>query len=223
MKTKINMERMLKSRAEGLIMLAAATLLAMNVQEGKGQFSTNPPFFNYGFTNPLSIQKIGIGAFPTNPGVQAKLHVNQFLLAPNAATDGFLFRTDGNNSQNTKWQLFSGTSATAQIEKFNLNNPANTDDISLNVVQNGNLIFSTHNQPRMRIDSNGVLSIERMKCRKCFVITNEKGELLTMEPEEVFGQLKEQQALLEKQQKQIEKLQNEITALKQEKNICNKN
>lgn len=90
------------------------------------QFATNPPFFTYGFTAfPATMQKIGIGSFPTNASVQAKLHINQFLLAANAPTNGFLFRTDGDQSVVNQWQLFTGPNANALTEKFRLYVPAN--------------------------------------------------------------------------------------------------
>ncbi|MBW7936813.1 MAG: hypothetical protein H3C71_06705, partial [Flavobacteriales bacterium] len=63
--------------------------------------------------------------------MQAKLHVNQFLLAGNPATNGFLFRTDGNQSVVNQWQLFTGANATAQTERFRLFVPANDSTVTL--------------------------------------------------------------------------------------------
>jgi hypothetical protein len=69
---------------------------------------------------------IGIGQFPTVPSLNARLHVNNFLLgAPNGPLNGFLFRTDGDQSVVNQWQLFTGTSATAQTLRFRLFVPAN--------------------------------------------------------------------------------------------------
>jgi hypothetical protein len=161
MNTKINRSILLTGiQKAGKLLLVTAMLIIAGIQEGKGQWNFLPP--NSGRTNAI-IAKIGIGNFPApTTNIQAKLHINQFLLAPDAATDGFLFRTDGNSGQDTKWQLFSGASATAQIEKFNLNNPANTNDISLNVVQNGRMLVSTNGFNRMIIDNGSGLNSGRI-------------------------------------------------------------
>ena len=103
------------------------------------------PGGNYGRTL-LPIQKIGIGFFPTNGSVQAKLHINPFLLANDPATTGLLFRTDGNSTTNNMWQIFTGPNNNALTEKFRLLIPANTNDPILRVVQpNGNLLVQTSN------------------------------------------------------------------------------
>lgn len=69
-----------------------------------------------GRTN-AAIQKIGVGNFPNNASVQAKLHVSQFLLANNPATNGLLFRTDGNSNVVNKWQMFTGTTVANATQK----------------------------------------------------------------------------------------------------------
>ncbi len=107
-----------------------------------GQFLLNPPFNNYIRTsNPATVQKVGIGNFPNNASVQAKLHVNSFLLAANPATNGFMFRTDGDQSVVNQWQLFTGTSATAQTQRFRLFVPANSNNVFLQSL--GDLGFGT--------------------------------------------------------------------------------
>ncbi|MEW6772824.1 MAG: tail fiber domain-containing protein [Bacteroidota bacterium] len=141
MKTKNAKSKMLTGiQTAAQMLLTSATLITISMQEIKGQFQNQ---VTYGRTLPL-IQKIGIGNFPINASVQSKLHINQFLLAPNAATDGFLFRTDGNSAQNTMWQLFTGTSATNQTEKFRIMIPSNSNDVLLRAVQiNANMQFQT--------------------------------------------------------------------------------
>lgn len=115
------------------MLLTSGILLTAGIQESKGQWGMVP---GAGRTIPI-VQKIGVGFFPTNPSIQSKLHVNQFLLASNPATDGFLFRTDGNSAQNTMWQLYTGTSATAQTEKFRIMIPANSNDVLIRATQAG--------------------------------------------------------------------------------------
>lgn len=48
-----------------------------------------------------------------------------FLLAPNEPTNGFLFRTDGNQSVANQWQLFTVATNLTTTEKFKLYVPAN--------------------------------------------------------------------------------------------------
>ncbi|MCX7728187.1 MAG: tail fiber domain-containing protein [Bacteroidia bacterium] len=129
-----------KSQKAGQVLITATTLIVCSVEKSTGQFQN---LITYGRTNP-PIQKIGIGNFPTNANVAAKLHINQFLLAPNPPTDGFLFRTDGNISQNTLWQMFTGTSATSQTEKFRIMVPANSGNVLIRAVQpNSSMQFQT--------------------------------------------------------------------------------
>lgn len=85
------------------------------------QFLTNPPFFNYIRTDyPATMQKVGIGNFQNNASVQSKLHVNQFLLAANPATNGLMFRTDGINNTDNIWSMFTGANNNSLTEKFRL-------------------------------------------------------------------------------------------------------
>ena len=111
------------------------------------------PINTCGRTNP-TMQKIGIGNFPTNASVQAKLQVNQFLLAPNLATNGFLFRTDGSNTVANSWQLFTGATTGSVTEKFRLFVPANSNDVRMFGFQNGAMKFGTNGVQRIHINEN---------------------------------------------------------------------
>jgi hypothetical protein len=73
-----------------------------------------------------NITGIGIGFFPTVPSLNARLHVNNFLLgAPAGPLNGFLFRTDGSNAVVNQWQLFTGATNLTTTEKFKLFVPSN--------------------------------------------------------------------------------------------------
>jgi hypothetical protein len=73
-----------------------------------------------------NITGVGIGFFPTVPSLNARLHVNNFLLgAPAGLLNGFLFRTDGNSAVVNQWQLFTGATNLTTTEKFKLFVPAN--------------------------------------------------------------------------------------------------
>ncbi|GAB4203789.1 MAG: hypothetical protein Fur0023_11000 [Bacteroidia bacterium] len=215
MKKKKQTSKMLTEiEKAGKILLISGTLVISNVQESKGQWNV---IGNAGRTNnfPVNIAKIGIGFFPTAPSIQAKLHINQFLLAPDPSTNGLLFRTDGNTAQDNMWQIFTGTSATSQTEKFRLFIPANSNNVTLNTVQNANMTFSTNNTPRLQIDSTGKVKIFNLKCNNCFVMSNENGELTVMQAESIYQKLKEQE-------NKINALEREITELsKAYKLLCN--
>ncbi|MCL4857633.1 MAG: hypothetical protein KJZ55_10265, partial [Flavobacteriales bacterium] len=104
---------------------------------GNAQFNfTGFPINTYARTT-VPMQKVAIGNFPTNASVQAKLHVNQFLLANNPVTDGLMFRTDGSNTISNSWQLYTGATIGSVTEKFRLFVPANSDDVNLQASQNG--------------------------------------------------------------------------------------
>jgi prefoldin subunit 5 len=119
--------------------------------------------FNLGITPALRTTagntSVGIGNFPTTPSVQSRLHVNNFLLgAPAGALNGFLFRTDGDQSVVNQWQLFTGTSATTQTQRFRLFVPATSNNVFLEQSQIGGIMgFNTGgNITRMIIRDGGV-------------------------------------------------------------------
>lgn len=128
------------------------TLLAIIPNIAKAQWNPIPPM-SAGRTN-ASVEKIGVGNFLVNGDINAKLHINQFLLAPNPATSGLLFRTDGNQSVINQWQMFTGTTATNTTEKFSLFIPSNSNEAVLQTTQNGAMRFNTNGlNERMRIHS----------------------------------------------------------------------
>jgi len=110
LKTSKTMKKIVKS-----IILLMAILLSKDIQS---QFTFGPGNL-YGITT-TAIQKIGIGNFPANGDVSAKLHLNHFRLNANAVTNGFLFRTDGDQAVVNRWQMFTGTSSTIQTERYRL-------------------------------------------------------------------------------------------------------
>jgi len=140
METKIQLSKMLKLETKIILLFI---LLIFENYVTMAQWNT---IGNVGRTNffPVFISKIGIGNFPNPPSIQAKLHINPFLLANDPATTGLLLRTDGNSTTNNMWQIFTGPNNNALTEKFRLLIPANTNDAILRVVQpNGNLLVQT--------------------------------------------------------------------------------
>lgn len=106
---------------------------------------------------------VGIGNAFTAP--VSLLHLRAFTNAT-----GNTFRTDGSNTLDNMWQMFTGTSPTTPNfrEKFRLVNPAGTNDIVLQASQsNGRFIFNTWDAniaapaPRMTITdgANGFVAI----------------------------------------------------------------
>ena len=90
------------------------------------------------------VPKIGIGFMPAIGNINAKLHVNSFLLAADAGTDGLLFRTDGINSVENNWRLFTGATNGTQVERFRLLLPAGSDNPTLRAAVSGaNMQFQT--------------------------------------------------------------------------------
>lgn len=104
---------------------------------------------------------IGIGQFPTVPSLNARLHVNNFLLgAPAGPLNGFLFRTDGSNAVVNQWQLFTGATNLTTTQKFSLFVPQGAFENSVffqatqigTVLQPTNMIFQVgSNTERMRL------------------------------------------------------------------------
>ncbi len=90
-----------------------------------------------GRTN-ATVPSIGIGLFPNQASILSRLHVNNFLCnTPTGSLNGFLFRTDGNQTVDNRWQLFTGTSSTAQTERFRIRTLANGFDTYLERTQVG--------------------------------------------------------------------------------------
>ncbi len=142
-----------KIRKMNKIKIYLILLTSVIGESASGQWNIGPGG-QYGRTSP-PIQKIGIGNFFINGNVQSKFHISNFLLAPDVTTDGFLFRTDGNQNVNNQWQLFTGLSAAGLTEKFRLFVPAGTPNALLNVFQNnGNMQLQTNSITRLYIESN---------------------------------------------------------------------
>ena len=123
------------------------SLLVITVlpQISKAQFNT----FSAGAFGQTTgaIRGIGIGNFSGGgaSSTNARFHVNNFYCnQPNGTLNGFLFRTDGNNNVENKWQIFTGTNAGNATEKFKLYVPSGTSHTVLQTSQNGgNLMFNT--------------------------------------------------------------------------------
>ncbi len=68
-----------------------------------------------------TVPSVGVGTFTNLNLPLARLEVDNFLSAsPTGTLNGFLFRTDGNQTVDNHWQLFTGTSSTAQTERFRI-------------------------------------------------------------------------------------------------------
>lgn len=170
---------------------------------GNAQFNfTGFPINTYARTT-VPMQKVAIGNFPNNASVQAKLHVNQFLLANNPVTDGLMFRTDGSNAVTNQWQLFTGANANSTTQKFRLFVPANSVNATLETTQPGSsLIINTTGIDRMIIDSLGNVTINNLACNDCLVMANQNGQLYT--DNNLIAHLENKIALLEKKLAQLE-------------------
>ncbi len=88
-----------------------------------------------GRTN-ATVPSIGIGTFTAAPS--SRLHVNNFLCnTPSGGLNGLLFRTDGDQLVDNRWQLFTGTSSTSLTERFRIRTFANSFDTWLERTQVG--------------------------------------------------------------------------------------
>ena len=96
--------------------LTVTLLILLSSNNIQAQFNPFPGAT--GLSTIAANQKVGIGAFPTIASVQAKLHVNYFLLGFNPATDNFMFRTDGLDNVMQRWQMFTGPNLANTTEKF---------------------------------------------------------------------------------------------------------
>ena len=85
-----------------------------------------------------TVPSIGIGFFPSQASILARLEVNNFLCTtPSGSLNGLLFRTDGDQAVDNRWQLFTGTSSTAQTERFRIRTLANGFDTYLQELKLG--------------------------------------------------------------------------------------
>jgi hypothetical protein len=133
----------------------------------------------YGETTPQMIG-IHVGNVTADSDIAARLHVNNFRCnSPAGGLNGRLLRTDGDQNRVAMWQLFTGTSANAQFERFRLySEPLPSPYIGLQSLSNG-LRFETAGAfPRFRINGNSTANING------FVINNTG--FMTMVADQVF-------------------------------------
>lgn len=172
MKTTIKTSEMLTGiKAACKIVLVAGTLHTASIQEGKGQNGMDHvvPASGLGLDrlrvigpNNSVLNSKGIGVYHANIPVAYAIEVNtNFTHFPANQTTpyqrGEVFRTDCPTNQNTFWRMFRGG-----VEMFNVNNNTGSDDITLNVVQNGRMLFSTNGVNRMIIDNGGGVNSGRI-------------------------------------------------------------
>jgi hypothetical protein len=134
---------------------------------------------NFGETT-LPITAIHIGNVTADSQIAARLHVNNFRCnLPAGGLNGRLFRTDGDQNRVATWQLFTGTSADAQFERFRLySEPLPAPYIGLQSLSNG-LRFETAGAfPRFRINGNSTANVNG------FIINNTG--FMTMVGDQVF-------------------------------------
>lgn len=127
-----------------------------------GSFATGyGRFSELSATTPLQ-ESVGIGDFllSANNLPLARLHVASFRMGSSSDnltdpfSEGILFRTDGDQSLANSWHLYTGSSATSQIERFRLyTDPGNTPDIGLRTYSGG-FRFETNENIRMRVNGN---------------------------------------------------------------------
>lgn len=126
------------------LLLCAFLLCFFAPQITKAQFQFNTG--NYGQTT-TAIRGIGIGDFSTAgvTSTSARLHINNFFCnLPTGALNGLLFRTDGSNAVENRWQLYTGATNAALTEKFRLYVPASSDNVFLrSTVDGANMQFQT--------------------------------------------------------------------------------
>jgi len=119
---------------------------------------------NIGETNANdNITAIGVGDFVANGDEpQAALDVRVPLLkAGNFVFDyAEAFQTTSLRDYGAVWRMFTGKETWARDEKFHILNPnGNSNDIELNVVQDGDMNFFTNSSQFMQLSNYGSLGI----------------------------------------------------------------
>lgn len=112
---------------------------------GWGNSSSGPIFTQW--------RSFGFGNFAANGATpQARVHINEFyLLNPWTGTNGNILRTDGSNTVNNNWRMFTGPTAAGATEKFRITSLATSSQIELGTVQNGSLHLLTNNTRRVTV------------------------------------------------------------------------
>ncbi|MES2134394.1 MAG: tail fiber domain-containing protein [Bacteroidota bacterium] len=87
----------------------------------------------------------------------ARLHLHQLT---GTSVNGNLLRSDGINTVDNLWSMYTGATANTLTEKFHINSRTaiNVNDVELKTVQNGYMKFFTNNAERMSIGHVGVAS-----------------------------------------------------------------
>jgi hypothetical protein len=134
-------------------------LICFLSRQAYAQFQIESTFFGETSTN---MRAISVGNV-TNPNqILARFHLNNFRCNSPALVpfNGSLFRTDGDQSVVNRWQLFTGTTADAQTERFRLYSDIGTTPfIGLQSLSNG-LRFETAGAfPRMRINGTSTANV----------------------------------------------------------------
>lgn len=118
-------------------------------------------------TSPLQ-ESVGIGDFLNSASnvPLARLHVATFRMGPssdnliNPFSEGILFRTDGDESLENSWHLFTGTDATTQTEQFRLFTDAGSTPYTGLRAFHGGLRFETGGSNiRMRINGTSTATV----------------------------------------------------------------
>jgi hypothetical protein len=146
---------------KNLLLTLSAFLLFMTVRSQTGMDYAGTPVFQYSRLRSTFLPQFqnqnnekALGVYQSNFTPQSFLEINSTpaympFPMPGVAL-GEVFRTTSPNNVNSNWRLFTGTGATA--EKFRLTSIANTNDVSLNAVQNGKLFLTTNSFNRFLID-----------------------------------------------------------------------
>ncbi len=118
-------------------------------------------------TSPMQ-EALGLGNFTVGTGnlPVARLHINTFRMGPSSDnqldpfSEGFLFRTDGDQSITNQWDLWTGTSSTSQTERFRLYTDVGTTPfIGFRSLSNGMRFETGGSDIRLRINGSQTSTI----------------------------------------------------------------
>ena len=86
-----------------------------------------------------AIRALSIGSVSVDSDIDARLHINNFFCnTPGGGLNGFLFRSDGDQEVDNRWQLFTGSSSTSQTERFRIRTLAGGYNTYLERTEPGN-------------------------------------------------------------------------------------
>ncbi len=112
-----------------------AIILFVFTSQMHGQFQLQNT--NLGETT-SSMRAISVGAVANDGDIASRLHINNFVCSsPTGGLNGLLLRTDGDEDVDNYWQMFTGSDATTQTERFRIRTHDGGYDTWLERTQSG--------------------------------------------------------------------------------------